>query len=90
MALARAVFTVFLTPFLWCFLAVLVVFAGAAAAGLEVAAGAAGAGVCAANVSGMVASARAMVRIVVFILFSLAGLVARLQLHTAPCARETR
>ena len=59
-------FAVFLTAFLWCFL----VFAVAAAAGLVVAPLAAGAGDCApANVRGMVASARAKVRIVVFILF---------------------
>src|ERR1019366_3151766 len=62
------VFGVFVAALTWCFF---VVFTGAATAGLEVAAGAAGAGVWAANVSGMVASARAMVRIVVFILFFL-------------------
>ena len=81
-------YTVFLTAFLACFLVVFTV-----AAGLEAAAPlAAGAGDCAAaNVRGMVASASAKVRIVVFILFfSLAGLVARSQFHTALCATETR
>jgi hypothetical protein len=83
--LAGVVFTVFLIALLWCFLVFTV-----AAAGLEAAAPVVG--VCVwANVSGMVASARAMVRMVVFILFfSLAGLVARSQFHTALCARETR
>jgi hypothetical protein len=83
-------FAVFLTAFLACFL---VVFAVAVAAGLEAAAPlAAGAGDCApAKVRGMVASASAKVIIVVFILFfSLAGLVARSQFHTALCAIETR
>ena len=65
--LAAGVFTV-LAAFLWCFLVVLAVVA---AAGL-VAAGAAGAGAGVwANVKGMVASAKAKVRIVVFILFIL-------------------
>src|ERR1035437_6875176 len=82
-------FSVFFTPFLLCFRWV---FAGAVAAGLAAAPVAAGAGVCAAaNVMGTVAIARAKVRMVVFILFfSLAGLVARSQFHTALCARETR
>src|SRR4030095_14789430 len=68
-ALLAAGFAVFLTDFLACFL---VVFAVAAAAGLEAAAPlAAGAGDCApAKVRGMVASASAKVRIVVFISFS--------------------
>src|ERR1035441_2602343 len=63
--LAGAVFTVFLAAFLWCFLAVL-----AAAVGAGLVAAAAGAGVGAgdwANVSGMVASAKAKGRIVGFI-----------------------
>jgi hypothetical protein len=61
--------------FLWC---VLVVFAVPVAAGLEVA------GVCAAlSASGIVARAKAKLRIVVFIVFSLAGRIARSQLHPA-------
>ena len=64
--LAGAAFTLFFTAFLWCFLAV---FAVAAAAGLELAAGA---GVWApANGRDILASPRAMVRIVVFIFFFL-------------------
>src|ERR1039458_1873220 len=82
--LAGVAFTVFLTAFLACFLVAFAVAAGLVA-------GAAGAAGVWANVNGRAASPRAMVRIVVFILFfSLAGLVARSQFHTAPGARETR
>ena len=86
--LAGVAFTVFLAAFLACFL---VVFAAALAAGFEsVGADGAGAGVWA-KVNGRLASPRAMVKMVVFIVFfSLAGLFARLQFHTALCARETR
>src|SRR5260370_888681 len=69
---AAGVFTVFLTAFLWCFLAT-AVFAGAEAAGLLVlfVAGA-GAGVWA-DTSDIVARARAMVNTVVFIFFFSCG-----------------
>jgi peroxiredoxin len=48
-------------------------------------------GVCAANVKGMVAKARAIASTVVFIsLFSLAGLTARSQFHLAANGEKPR
>src|SRR6185295_15668502 len=86
---AAGVFTVFLTAFLWCFLAEAAGLVAPLAAPL-VAPLAAGAGVCAADIRDRLASARAMVNTVVFIFFFSCGLAARSQSHLAAWRLETR
>jgi len=83
-AVLAALLVLFLVPFLVAFFAVLLVLAG-------VPAGVAALVAWAANVRGMVATARAIVaNSVFFIFFSPCGPIARLQIHHAPPGFFTR